>query len=144
MDNNQEAARQRGYAPGETSGRLFGGTSINVGAAPRTGWAHQSVSNMTDGDAQMTKGTISMTLELEARHDFPTALAATLGRGNRITRRGWNGSGQYVCVGYPTGEAQITAPFLYLKNSHVEVAVWVPSTGDLFAQDWAIVPIQPL
>lgn len=54
--------------------------------------------------------TISATVEVVANHTFPAALQAAQMRA-RITRLGWNGSGP-----------------------------WVPSQGDLFADDWAVLP----
>jgi hypothetical protein len=74
--------------------------------------------------------------------------------GAKITRVGWNGPGQYVVLqkGYPDGiainvnTAEATgipqgtvcsfAPYLMLRNAQGVFVPWVPSTGDLLAEDW--------
>lgn len=75
-------------------------------------------------------------------------------RGHRIARVGWNGAGQYVVAqaGYPagiainantaraTGEPEGTVlrflPYLMLRNAQGAFVAWVPSQGDMFADDW--------
>lgn len=117
---------------------------------PRRGYVNQEACGTaspecTVGLRQMTeKGCISVTLDVNAMHDFPEALQAAIRNGNRITRRGWNGSGQYVCAQRPHGEERLTAPYLYLRNVQGDYVAWAPSQGDMFAQDWAIIPIQPI
>lgn len=83
---------------------------------------------------------------------FAWALAQ-VGRGMAIHRTGWNGEGQFVymvpAASYPAqtgvakahfGEGSLVpyAAYLALKNAQGSVSVWVPSTGDLFATDWAV------
>ncbi|HBR0921551.1 TPA: DUF2829 domain-containing protein [Klebsiella quasipneumoniae subsp. quasipneumoniae] len=78
--------------------------------------------------------------------------------GAKIYREGWNGKGQFVIKagGYTVSEprpgsdyakAWITgeftiAPHLNLKNAQgIMQPGWVPSQGDLFADDWLATPI---
>lgn len=34
----------------------------------------------------------------------------------------------------------MTAPYLVLRNSQGGYLPWVPSQGDIFARDWAMIP----
>lgn len=87
--------------------------------------------------------------------DFSQALVEVKA-GKKIARLGWNGKNQFVLKagGYTVNEARpgsdyakagITGefyihPHLDLKNAQGGMAVgWVPSVGDLFAEDWVIV-----
>jgi hypothetical protein len=78
-------------------------------------------------------------------------------QGSRIYRAGWNGKNQFLSLApgnshLPAGSiwsrhgrefAELlggsiaVAPSLTLKNSQDQLVMgWVPSTGDLFAEDW--------
>lgn len=75
----------------------------------------------------------------------------------KLARRGWNGRGMFVVrqKGYPNGipcnkqTAEIWGlkegdlfkcnPYLQIKNVDGSHSMWVPSTGDLFAEDWEVV-----
>lgn len=76
--------------------------------------------------------------------------------GSKIARSGWNGANQFVIKagGYTVDEArpgsdydcdgikgQLTiAPHLNLNNAQgIMQPGWVPSQGDLFAEDWIII-----
>lgn len=85
--------------------------------------------------------------------NFGQALEAVK-NGSRIARSGWNGAGQWVIkipgehlaksAGYGFGECMGEFTFagvLALKNAqNIMQPGWVPSQGDLFAEDWVIVP----
>jgi hypothetical protein len=73
--------------------------------------------------------------------------------GQLIKRTGWNGKNQFVYLlkgndisksfGYGYGEYEFEPTFtstLVLKNAqNLLVIGWVPSMGDLFAEDWEVV-----
>ena len=77
--------------------------------------------------------------------------------GKKALRTGWNGRGMFVVrqKGYPQGincnkqtadawglnegDLFIVHPYLQIKNSDGTHAMWVPSIGDIFAEDWQIV-----
>ncbi|WP_407330560.1 DUF2829 domain-containing protein [Enterovibrio sp. 27052020O] len=78
---------------------------------------------------------------------------AAMRDGRRVARRGWNGKGMfayYVPGGvYP---AQVEAikgefpndmvpykPYYALKTAQECVSVWVPSIGDIDADDWYVI-----
>lgn len=78
--------------------------------------------------------------------DFSDALM-WLKEGKRVQRAGWNGAGQWVVLIDP-GNAMYTKggasapmqPCLGLKNSQGNMQPgWVPSMGDLLADDWLVV-----
>lgn len=78
--------------------------------------------------------------------------------GYRMTRRGWNGreGGMFVVLqkGYPQGipcnkqtaeawgmeEGNLFKcnPYFQIKNADGSHSMWVPSVGDLLAEDWQI------
>lgn len=85
--------------------------------------------------------------------DFSAALHL-IKAGKKMTRQGWNASGQWVVLqeGYPngiainantaraTGIAEGTMcrfqPYLMIQTAGGSFVPWVPSMGDLLAQDW--------
>lgn len=85
------------------------------------------------------------TIDMQAA-DFSDALM-WLKEGKRVQRAGWNGAGQWVVLIDP-GNAMYTKggasapmqPCLGLKNSQGNMQPgWVPSMGDLLADDWLVV-----
>lgn len=66
---------------------------------------------------------------------FSNALLA-LKSGAKVARRGWNAKNQWVGAQYPDENSKMQCPYLYLKNAQDKLVPWVPSTGDLFAEDW--------
>lgn len=90
-----------------------------------------------------------MKVDMAAEGTFEFALIQL--KSQRVmTRKGWNGEGQFVYMvdanEYPaqTGVAKMAFPsnvvpyeaYLALKNAQGRVSVWVPSIGDLMAMDW--------
>ncbi len=82
---------------------------------------------------------------------FGLAIEA-LKQGKSLLRAGWNGKEQFVylvkgeklasALGYDFGEYVGEPTFndmFVLRNSQNELCAWVPSTGDLMAEDWQIV-----
>ena len=88
--------------------------------------------------------------------DFSDALRAVKD-GQLISRLGWNGRGMFVVYqkGYPDGipcNEQTAAafhmnkgdlfkcnPYLQIKNADGSHSMWVPSIGDVLADDWVLV-----
>lgn len=78
--------------------------------------------------------------------DFGTAINL-LKEGNKIARKGWNGKGQYVRLVDPYNDKAFQVfekeeldgtlyPYFALKNAQNGFVPWVPSIGDLLAEDW--------
>lgn len=59
--------------------------------------------------------------------------------GSKIARLGWNGPGQAVQMQLPDAHSKMGVPYLYLTNAQGQNVPWVPSQGDLFADDWTVV-----
>lgn len=70
--------------------------------------------------------------------------------GYKVARKGWNGKGQYVRKVEPYTDKAFRiieneeidgtlCPYLALKNAQNGFVPWVPSTGDLLAEDWVFV-----
>ena len=74
--------------------------------------------------------------------DFSAALNH-LKQGDKLKRSNWNAPNQHVCLldNWQTGlpEPQVVASIFVLKNAQGVMVSWVPSTGDLLANDWEIV-----
>lgn len=86
---------------------------------------------------------------------FSYALEAVK-RGYKIRRIGWNGKGMFVVYqkGYPEGipcnkqtaeawglqegDLFICHPYLQIQNVDGSHSMWVPSIGDVLAEDWVI------
>ena len=86
---------------------------------------------------------VTLSLQVMANLNFAYAIGAAM-RGHRITRRGWNAAGQYVFRHHPDKCSEVSESFMAIKNAQGIFVPWVPSQGDMAAQDWAIIPIQPI
>lgn len=86
---------------------------------------------------------VTLSLQVMANLNFAYAIGAAM-RGHRITRRGWNAAGQYVFRHFPDKRSELREAFMAIKNAQGVLVPWVPSQGDMAAQDWAIIPIQPI
>ena len=80
-----------------------------------------------------------------------------LKRGFKITRKGWNSKGMFVVFqkGYPQGipcnkqtaeawgmkegDSFVCNPYLQIKQVDGSHSMWVPSIGDVLADDWMFV-----
>lgn len=92
---------------------------------------------------------------------FGLALEA-LKLGNKVARTGWNGAGMWVTIAGPIAGTTIShdkfwspnnaqfaydqpnsevtvRPYFTIKTVNDEISAWVPSVGDLLADDWSIV-----
>lgn len=79
-------------------------------------------------------------VEVPSCHPFTAALHhLTFGRG-KATREGWNGRGMHVEAQWPDGQSKMGRPYLFIEDVHGVKTPWVPSQGDLFATDWALLP----
>ena len=109
---------------------------------------------------QLYQNKITLKRKELAPNSFEFALVA-IKEGKRVARAGWNGKDQWVALSGPCEPREVleasfwsehtrafaisqggtakVAPGLLLKNAQgVLVMGWVPSTGDLLADDWYI------
>lgn len=80
-----------------------------------------------------------------------------LKKGCKVARKGWNGRGMFVVYqkgysqgipcnkqtaeawGMNEGDPFVCNPYLQIKNVNGSHSMWVPSIGDVLAEDWVIV-----
>lgn len=111
-----------------------------IGDQLRPDVARQQTRRDTEGCAEAQRPTVDTHVRVPADKPFEHALDACKD-GRRITRAGWNAAGQCVEAQYPNRESRMTLPYLVLRNAQGGFVPWAPSQGDLFATDWAILPI---
>lgn len=68
---------------------------------------------------------------------FETALA-NLKQGRAVTRRGWNGAGQYIKMQVPDDNSKMSLPYLYIRTVQGTLVPWLASQTDLLANDWTV------
>lgn len=68
--------------------------------------------------------------------NFGDALAA-LKQGVPVTRRGWNGKGQFLQLQVPDAHSKMTLPYIFIKTVQGDRVPWLASQTDLLAEDWA-------
>lgn len=71
--------------------------------------------------------------------DFGAALNAMRENDQRVTRRGWNGEGQWVELQWPDEHSKMRRPYIYISPVDGGLVPWAPSQTDLLATDWEIV-----
>lgn len=71
--------------------------------------------------------------------DFGVALRLMKDKGYKMTRKGWNGKGQYVQIQYPTETSKMTLPYFYIQTVDGNLVPWLASQTDLLVEDWEIV-----
>ena len=71
----------------------------------------------------------------EDDYGFSGALVC-IKQGQAVSRRGWNGAGQYVQLHTPNGDSEMTLPFIYIRTVQGDRVPWLASQTDLLALDW--------
>jgi hypothetical protein len=56
--------------------------------------------------------------------------------GNKVTRRGWNGPGQYLELQVPDEHSKMTLPYIYITTVQGDRVPWLASQTDILASDW--------
>ena len=69
--------------------------------------------------------------------DFGWALAR-LREGQRVTRDGWNGKGQFVGLQIPDQDSKMTLPYLFIITVSGDSVPWLASQTDMLATDWDV------
>lgn len=59
--------------------------------------------------------------------------------GERVTRRGWNGPGQYLELQSPDAQSKMTLPYIYIRTVQGDLVPWLASQTDILAIDWEVV-----
>ena len=64
-----------------------------------------------------------------------------LGKGNRVTREGWNAKNMWLALQTPDQNSKMTLPYVYMKTAQGDLIPWTCSQADLLAGDWALVEV---
>ena len=67
--------------------------------------------------------------------DFGYALKM-LKSGIAMSRRGWNGPGQFIYLQLPDTNSKMTLPYIYISTVQGDLVPWLASQTDLLANDW--------
>ena len=70
--------------------------------------------------------------------DIGSAVEALWG-GKKVSRRGWNGPGQYLELQLPDEHSKMTKPYVYINTVQGDKVPWIASQTDLLAGDWYVV-----
>lgn len=114
--------------------RCIGGVGREAGSLSGAQMARGSA--IGHGCAMQPEQVIEATVEVRATRNFADALMHAMS-GKHATRAGWNGAGQFIKAMSPGIGC---APYMALKNTQGQLVPWAPSQGDLFANDWALLP----
>lgn len=62
-----------------------------------------------------------------------------LKQGERMTRQGWNGPGQFIELQTPDRSSKMTLPYIYIHTVQGDKVPWLASQTDMLADDWVFV-----
>lgn len=69
--------------------------------------------------------------------DFGDALKR-LREGFSVTRKGWNGVGQFLTLQVPDEHSKMRRPYIFITLVDGGRVPWVASQGDLLGEDWTV------
>jgi hypothetical protein len=58
---------------------------------------------------------------------------------HKWSRRGWNGTGQFIELQVPDEHSKMTLPYIFITTIQGHRVPWLASQTDLLADDWYIV-----
>lgn len=70
--------------------------------------------------------------------DFGEALDK-LKNGERVTRTGWSGKGQYIALQRSDTHSEMTLPYIDFCTVSGDLVPWLASQTDILACDWEVV-----
>ncbi len=62
-----------------------------------------------------------------------------LKRGNKVSRKGWNGKGMYLELQTPDENSKMTLPYIWMWTACGNRVPWLASQTDVLADDWDVV-----
>ena len=98
------------------------------------------VSEITDFDtveSEMEERLEPWPEETIAELTFGQALII-LKSGGRVTRRGWNGKGQFIELQIPDEHSKMQHPYIYISPVDGKLVPWLASQTDMLAEDWMV------
>ena len=73
-----------------------------------------------------------------ATFDFGAAIQ-NLKAGNKVTRKGWNGPGQFLTLQVRDEHSKMTLSYIYITTVQGDRVPWLASQTDMLADDWKVV-----
>ena len=61
-----------------------------------------------------------------------------LKKGNKVTRKGWNGKNMWLELQVPDAHSKMTLPYIYMKTADNNKVPWLASQTDMLSEDWEI------
>ena len=62
-----------------------------------------------------------------------------LKKGNKVTRKGWNGKNMWLGLQVPDANSKMTLPYIYMKTADNNQVPWLASQTDMLSEDWEVV-----
>lgn len=63
---------------------------------------------------------------------------AQLKFGSKVSRRDWNGKGQFLALQVPDEHSKMQLPYVYISIVDGKLVPWICSQTDLLAEDWIV------
>lgn len=87
------------------------------------------------------RDTITVLTEVYAGLSFTDAMAQVIERHCKATRQA-QGDGMWIKAQHPDKHSKMTVPYLYVEVEGGDSRIpWTPQQSDIFARDWAVVPL---
>lgn len=58
--------------------------------------------------------------------------------GSTVSRKGWNGKGQFLALQVPDNNSKMSVPYVYITTVEGHRVPWLASQTDLLASDWFV------
>jgi len=62
-----------------------------------------------------------------------------LKKGNKVTRKGWNGKNMWLGLQVPDANSKMTLPYIYMKTADNNQVPWLASQTDMLSEDWEVI-----
>lgn len=62
-----------------------------------------------------------------------------LKKGNKVTRKGWNGKNMWLELQIPDAHSKMTLPYIYMKTADNNKVPWLASQTDMLSEDWEVI-----
>lgn len=90
--------------------------------------------NQANTDKRRDQDTV-MAVSAQFRRDIGWAVKQ-MWNGQKVTRSGWNGRGQFLALQVPDKGSKMTLPYIYISTVHRDLVPWLASQTDILATDW--------
>lgn len=71
-----------------------------------------------------------------SRHLYFWEVLQDIEPGERFSRLGWNGAGQFIELQVPDTHSKMTKPYFFITTLSDDRIPWLASQTDLLADDW--------